>query len=185
MSTVACIPSFCKKMTLSIENDKQHKSFEPDMTLRIIQRTTSFLVFKKSVFFTNDSSVEIEYPLSTHMKLMPTIKTVKCKRPLVYKQAFDTRRGGRIIHHTHTTTQYTIQVAFLRKDPRLKTKNNYTMSMGEHRNEILVVKIIFSFYINGGAQEGKHDFIKNIFQWWKHRNENLILHKYYINYMFF
>ena len=63
----------------------------------------------------------------------------------------------------HTTTQYTIQVAFLRKDPRLKIKNNYTMSMGEHRNEILVVKIIFILYINGGAQEGKHDFIKIFF----------------------
>ena len=35
--------------------------------------------------------------------------------------------------------------------------------MGVHRNEFLVLKIIFILYINGGAQEGKHDFIKIFF----------------------
>ena len=34
--------------------------------------------------------------------------------------------------------------------------------MGEHRNEILVVKIIFILYKNGGAQEGKHNFFSVI-----------------------
>ena len=37
------------------------------------------------------------------------------------------------------------------------------MSMGVHRNEFLVLKIIFILYINGGAQEGKHNFIKIFF----------------------
>ena len=66
--------------------------------------------------------------------------------------------------------QYTIQVAFLRKDAR--RKNKYTMSMGVHRNELLVLKIIFILYINGGkgAQEGKHDFIKIFFFQWGYEN---------------
>ena len=34
--------------------------------------------------------------------------------------------------------------------------------MGVHRNEFLVLKIIFILYINGGAQEGKHNFFSVI-----------------------
>ena len=75
---------------------------------------------------------------------------------VVYKQAYDTSHGGRTMPASHTTAHYTIQVAFLRKDAR--RKNNYTMSMGVHRNEFLVLKKIFILYINGGVQEGKHNF---------------------------
>ena len=48
-----------------------------------------------------------------------------------------------------------------------KTQNkklfSFCMSMGVHRNEFLVLKLIFILYINGGAQEGKYDFIKIFF----------------------
>ena len=44
------------------------------------------------------------------------------------------------------------------------------MSMGVHRNEFLVLKIIFILYINGGAQEGKHNFIKIFFFQWGYEN---------------
>ena len=87
---------------------------------------------------------------------------------VVYKQAYDTSRGGRTMPASHAQAQYTIQVAFLRKDAR--RKNNYTMSMGVYRNEFLVLKIIFTLYINGGAQEGKHDFIKIFFFQWGYEN---------------
>ena len=64
---------------------------------------------------------------------------------------------ARVPHHTpiHRTTRFS--------QKRRKTQNNYTMSMGVHRNEILVVKKFFILYINGGAQERKYDFIKIFF----------------------
>ena len=93
---------------------------------------------------------------SDKMSFFP--KIVPADWSVVYKKAFDTSRGGRTMPASHTTAQYTIQVAFLRKDAR--SKNNYTLSMGVHRNEILVLTIIFILFINGGAQEGNHNFFQ-------------------------
>ena len=87
---------------------------------------------------------------------------------VVYKQVYDTSRGGRTKPVSHAQAQHTIQVAFLRKDASRKI--NYTMSMGVHRNEFLVLKIIFILFINGEAQEGKHDFIKLFFFQWGYEN---------------
>ena len=44
--------------------------------------------------------------------------------------------------------------------------------MGVHRNEFLILKIIFILYIKGGAQEGKHNFFSDYVIY---KNENLIL----------
>ena len=51
------------------------------------------------------------------------------------------------------TTPHPIHRTSRNSQKRPKTQNKNTISMGVHRNEILVVKIIFILYINGGAQE--------------------------------
>ena len=35
--------------------------------------------------------------------------------------------------------------------------------MGLHRKEKLILKMFFQLHINGGAQEGKFNFVKNFF----------------------
>ena len=53
---------------------------------------------------------------------------------------------------SHAQLPYTIQAVILRKDARRKTKNNFSfyISVGEHRKEFVVVKIIFHFIYQWG-----------------------------------
>ena len=81
-------------------------------------------------------------------------------RTVVYKQAYDTSRGGRT--PSHTASNFPYKPYFSEKTQDARRKKLYYVNGGTQERKCNLIKIFFHLYVNRNTQERRYNFIKII-----------------------